>query len=208
MTRAILGEHSTKESLQAAWQRGTLLKQFGINYRWSPIVFDERYKGLDAQRAEAEALNPYGVGTESEPVRAGDRAPNATGLVRLGGGQEATPLTTSLFDIFGPTHHTVLVFGSNATNVDPIIDYCRSCPAGTVRSIVVLASLPSSGSAAAGTGADVLLYDRDGIAHTEYGLTQGQSLAVIVRPDGFVGAVAHGVEGVAKYFGLIFVPTT
>ena len=201
MTRDILTNNSSKESLEAAWQRGTFFKQFGINYRWSPIVFDERYKSLDTQRAEAEALNPYGIGADKEPVRAGDRAPNATGLLRIDGGQ-----TTSLFDIFGPTHHTVLIFGSDAATVDPIIEYCRSCPVGTVVSTAVLPSSPSDGAAASavGTGADLLLRDRDGFAHTDYGLTQGQSIAVVVRPDGFVGAVVHGVEGIAKYFGLIF----
>lgn len=206
MTKAVLCEHRSKASLRTAWQRGTGLKQLGINYRWSRILFDGRYKTLRTC-AEAEALDPYGAGTKSDPVRAGDRAPNATGLARLDGGQDANPQTTSLFDMYGPSHHTVLVFGPDAANVDPIIDRCRFCPAGTALSIAVFPGLSSELPIEAHPRGDVLLCDCDYIAYTEYGVTQGQSLVVIVRPDGFVGAVAHGAEGVAKYFGMIFVTT-
>lgn len=202
MTKAVLCKHSSKACLRAAWQCGTRLKQLGINYRWSRILFDERYKSLSAQHAEAEVFYPYDTGAPSDPVRAGDRAPDATGLVRLDIGQDSDRQTTSLFDMYGPTHHTILIF--NVVNQHPIIDLSRSSPVGTIMSIAVFPSSSSKLSTEASLKTDALLSDCDGIAYTEYGVTQGQSLVVIVRPDGYIGAVARGAEGIAKYFGLIF----
>ncbi|KZT72290.1 monooxygenase [Daedalea quercina L-15889] len=200
MTRDIFEKAHDENAVKSAWQRGTHLKQFGINYRWSPIVFDDRFKAVDSQHAEASALNPYG--TEGDVVRAGDRAPNATGLVRIGGRDEGSQ-PTSLFSILSPTHHTVLIFGPQAADLGSIMKSVKACPPGAVYSAIVYPGSTSTTSPAV-DGSDALLRDRDGVAYTEYGMLEGESFAVVVRPDGFVGAIVRGGEGVTKYFSAIF----
>lgn len=199
MTRDILAENHDATTLKAAWQRGSHLKQFGINYRWSSIVFDERYASLDAPNAKSEALNAYG--TEGDAVRAGDRAPNAIGLIRLD--READPQATNLFSIFGPTHHTVVVFGSDASFIKQTLESLKAYPLSAVSSAVVYPCSASSPPFPTLDGADLVLRDHEGIAFTEYSVPENQSTIVIVRPDGVIGAVLHSIHGIAKYFGPI-----
>ena len=85
-----------------AWKRGGDLHQFGVNYRWSSVVVDER----TPKPKNAQDVDPYGAGSDGT-LRAGDRAPQAPGLVTASAGE------TSLFDLFGPGHHTVLLFKHN-----------------------------------------------------------------------------------------------
>ena len=202
MTREILAENRDAAALKAAWQRGTHLKQFGINYRWSSIVFDERYASTDAQYASAEPLNAYG--TEGDVVRAGDRAPNATGLVRLD--REGDAQSTDLFGIFGPTHHTAIVFGSESSAMEPILKSLKTYTPSTISSAVVYPrSTPAPKSLARGLdGADHILHDSDGFAFTGYDMPENRTTVVVVRPDGVVGAVVHDIDGIAKYFAPIF----
>lgn len=169
------------------------LKQFGINYRWSSIVLDER-----RPVAPGEERDPYGVNTGSgEAPRAGDRALSATGLVRRGDRK-----TIILFDLFRPDRHTALVFGAaDSAGVASVIESLNALPRGTVASFAVL---PPGSTATAVEGADDTLLDRDGIAYDTYGMTKEQTFAVIVRPDGVIGAIVSGGDGAAKYFGKIF----
>ncbi|KAH9834093.1 monooxygenase [Rhodofomes roseus] len=200
MTQDVFTKRGDAESIKSAWQRGTHLKQFGINYRWSSIVFDERFQAIDAQGAEAAALNPYG--TEGDSIlRAGDRAPNATGLVRVG--QDAQSQTTDLFSVFGPTHHTALIFGGGAAGIRAIIKSLQVCPPGALFTVIVS---PGADSVAlnAADGGDAVLHDGDGTAYAGYGMSEYQTYVVIVRPDGVVGATVSGEEGVRKYFGAVF----
>ena len=176
------------ETARAMMQRTTLLKQLGINYRWSSLVRDER-----TPRAPDEEPEPYGVEGEAG-LRAGDRAPSATGLVRPPGSG-----TTALFDVFDPTRHTVLIFGGG---VEAIVKSLGRWPQGTVSSVVVLPS--GDKSTAAVDGADVTLRDGEGIAYDAYHMTDGQAFTVIVRPDGVIGAIVAGEEGVTQYFNGIF----
>ncbi|EPT00345.1 hypothetical protein FOMPIDRAFT_1060350 [Fomitopsis schrenkii] len=196
MTRGVLAENHDATTLKAAYQRGSHLKQFGINCRWSSIVHDERHASPDV---EAEKLNAYG--TKGDVVRAGDRAPNATGLVHLD--RETEPQATELFSIFGPTHHTVIVFGPESSFVQQILESLKSYPPCTISSVVVC---PRSASASLGTldGADLILRDHEGVAFTEYSVPDKESSVVIVRPDGVVGAVVQGIPGISKYFSPIF----
>ena len=53
----------------SAWYRGRKLFQLDVHYRWSTIVFDERYDGNEAR----VAADVYGV--TGHDTRAGDRAP-------------------------------------------------------------------------------------------------------------------------------------
>ncbi|EPT00355.1 hypothetical protein FOMPIDRAFT_1023761 [Fomitopsis schrenkii] len=179
------------ETARGIMQRTTLLKQLGINYRWSSIVLDER-----APRAADEELEPYGV-EAGDTLKAGDRAPNATGLVRLSDAQ-----TTALFDIFSPTRHTVLIFGDDTSRAEAIVKALARYPQGTVSSVVVLPLGDKATTAVDGT--DATLRDGDAVAYDAYRVTDDQPFTVIIRPDGVIGAIVSGEEGAAKYFGGIF----
>lgn len=172
------------------------LKQLGINYRWSSIVLDERVLG----KPKGEDMDPYGANSDDAPC-AGDRAPNATGLVRVEGASLADSQVTSLFDNLSPTRHTALIFGEDASHIASIVRGLSVCPPSTVTSVAIL---PSGTVARAVDGVDVALQDRDGTAYDGYRMVKEKTFAVIVRPDGVVGAVVSGFEGVVKYFGGIF----
>lgn len=78
-------------NLKKAWTRGPELYQLDVNYRCSPTVFDE----LDTIQMD-----------DSTRVTAGDRAPDAPGLVSLTQGLQAT----QLFHLFEATSHIALIF--------------------------------------------------------------------------------------------------
>ena len=168
------------------------LKQFGINYRWSSIVLDER-----RPVASDEERDPYGLNSGGDEVpRAGDRAPSATGLVR-----RSDDKAIIVFDLFSPDRHTALVFGDDKTRIASIVKSLSALPRGTVASFAVL---PSGSAVSVVDGVDDTLLDRDGVAYSTYGMTQEQPFAVIVRPDGVIGAIVSGGEGVTRYIQRIF----
>lgn len=171
----------------------TYLKQFGINYRWSSIVLDERI----SHRPQGDDMDPYGMNIEDVPC-AGDRAPNATRLMWVKGSSHAHSQITSLFDILSPTRHTALIFGEDALRIAEIVKGLSACPPDTVSSVAILPA-----GMVAVDDVDVALEDRDGIAYGGYRMVKDKTFAVIVRPDGVIGAVVSGFEGVAKYFGCI-----
>lgn len=184
-------EHADAERLRAARAHRNHLKQFGVNCRWSAGVRDER-----APWGEGEERDPYGV-LSGGLVRAGDRAPDAPGLVGVVDGRVST-----VFDVFSPARHTVLIFETGAGRAEAMVKAVGRYPQGLVASVVVL---PSEGKTTEAVGgADMTLRDRDGLAYEAYGMTDGQAYTVIVRPDGVVGGIVAGEEGVAKYFGNIF----
>lgn len=178
----------------SSWERDTPIFQLGVNYRWSAIVRDEF-----APAAATDARDPYGVEhLRSDRVRAGDRAPDAPALV------DTTSAATSLFQVFGPAYHTVLIFVSDAALLQPVVQTLQRYPKGTVR---VVAVLPESHDVAAIPeipGVDLVVVDKEGHAYRDYHVAKESLTVVIVRPDGVVGAMLKGAEGVDKYFGGIF----
>lgn len=201
-TTAILdktvGTMKSDGSGSAAWDRGGALKQLGVNYRWSSIVIDER-TATDAHDVQ-QALDPYGT-AEGGYLRAGDRAPDAPGLVPV------TPDTcgqsTSLFHIFGPSHHTVLLFyNGGVAQLVPILKKLKQFPANAVRTSLLHpagAIVPPPVQ-----GVDYNLIDYKGHAYANYGFEQDSFSIAIIRPDGVVGGIVFGLEGLQKYFGAIF----
>lgn len=111
-------------------------------------------------------------------LSAGDRAPDAPELVGADG------KTTTLYDLFGTTHHTVLVF--EPTLVFETSKVISRFPPDLVRSVIF--NVPGSFS------------DVAGYARRAYGDVK----VAVVRPDGVVGALVHGSEGLEAYFGGIF----
>ncbi|KAK0501675.1 FAD binding domain-containing protein [Armillaria luteobubalina] len=166
------------------WRRGPELYQFGVNYRGSPIVIDEE--------GTPESVDPYRSG-EGGPLRGGDRAPDAPGLVSVQGEK------TQLFDIFRTSYHTVLIFPGADLEVKAILDLVKAYPVGTVKSAVILHQ--NATPTADGFPADFVLTDGDGCARKHYNDRNG---IVVVRPDGIVGALVGGVDGLKQYFKGIF----
>ncbi|KAG7094401.1 hypothetical protein E1B28_008001 [Marasmius oreades] len=198
-TTDIMRKTFTKSQDAVGWQgwvRGWEIRQLGINYRGSPILVDERYTDSD------EPVDPYRSGLD-ETVHAGDRAPNAPGLVVPG--KEGK---IDLFDVLDVVSHTVIVFEPEPEpslvsrlkeEVDGLVD---SYPRGSVKSVVIypqraeLLSLAKDGS---------VLVDGEGYAHEHYKVKQDEAIVVVVRPDGYIGAVVRGSSGVKEYFTRIFV---
>ncbi|EPT00400.1 hypothetical protein FOMPIDRAFT_1146544 [Fomitopsis schrenkii] len=179
----------------AAWDRGGPLKMLGINYRWSNIVLDERNPYI----AEAPQ-DPYGI-EAGDVVRAGDRAPDAPSLVPIEGGE------TSLFKIFGPTYHTVLLFAGNdsAEEVRRVVAKLQEYPADAVHSVVVY---PRGALPEVVDDVSSVVFDAEKHAFTNYCCSDDDLTVVIVRPDGVVGGIVFGAPGLRRYFkGVFSAPT-
>lgn len=164
--------------------RGLKLYQLDINCRGSPIVVD---------RLDQES---YNLGKR---LRAGDRAPNAPGIVPLNGGLR--PGTTELFGIFSSNRHTALIFVTGGEDAKPYLRLLKRYPPDTILPVVVLQQ---------GDERDVEVFGktnviRDSAGHSwkSYSTEHGMKIA-IVRPDGCVGAVGSRPSVVGEYRNLIF----
>jgi hypothetical protein len=181
------------------FSRSTDLDMLGISYRGSPIVLDERT--LD----DGSIYNAYG-NTDGELIlRAGDRAPDTPGLVSL---QKQS--TLAFFDIFRPTYHTILVFGSDAiTRVQAVSNILKEFPADSFRIVACLSKTSNSeltDTTKGGLGqAPVVVKDGEGHAYGTYLLTNQESGIFVVRPDGVLGAIVESVEGLERYLKLVFI---
>ncbi|KAG0704756.1 FAD binding domain-containing protein [Suillus ampliporus] len=170
------------------------LFMLGINCRFSNIVLDEF-----ATPIEGKPINAYGVLDEGH-LEAGDRAPDAPNMLQVGPGE--SDLKT-LFGLYRPWYHTVLVFAPSLADATPILGALEACDHSVVRKAVIL---PSSASVApiVSPCADVVLVDQEGYAYSAYLVEANQTKVFVIRPDGVIGAIVHGVEGMKKYFSKIF----
>jgi hypothetical protein len=203
---------------QSALQTNGDLLQLGVNYRWSSIVVDER-KAIEAEREaeedaylddfqfgdeeeDEEKLDSYGIDHDGR-LRAGDRAPDSSGLkvhlpVRL-----ANQLC-QLFQIFTSSHHTILIF-SDLVDFRDVLRVCSLYPKDAIRTVVITRA--KNHVPLVTTSADFILDDRDGHAYASYCPT-GVCGIVVVRPDGVVGAIVQGPTGMNLYFHGIFTAKT
>ena len=177
-------------------ERGRLM-QLGVNYRGSSILVDERNAGGNDSDNGADSYTVDGF------VRAGDRAPDAPGLSGGSG-------PSRLFDIFKPYRHTALLFASwdEIEKTKSVIQLLQRYPQGTICS-VLLYPQAAHNKQVADSGADFVLEDQNGHAFEGYGIAKDTNpssglIVVIVRPDGVIGSIVYGVEGVHKYFKIIF----
>lgn len=166
-----------------AWQRGGDLRMLGINYCGSSIVLEDH---APLEGATAYSKSSGGL------VQAAYRAPDASGLVSVGG--EEAP--TTLFSVFSVTAHTVLLFGGDETDRARVAEVVGRFPEEVVRTVQLLPKGQTAGDSATSA---LSLEDREGHAYAGYGVPLDRLTAVVVRPDGVVGAVVSGAEGVERY---------
>ncbi|KAL0571089.1 hypothetical protein V5O48_010871 [Marasmius crinis-equi] len=167
----------------ASWSKESEMYMFGINYRESSIILDERY--LDSN----EPVDPYKSGLDGR-VCAGDRAPDAIGARK-----------TRLFDFFDARMHTVMVFASSANSgmVEVVRNVVSEYPDRRVRTVAVY---PRDVELASET--DETFVDSEDHARRHYRVKNDEEIVFVVRPDGYIGAVVKGVNGVRMYFNHIF----
>ncbi|EGN97139.1 hypothetical protein SERLA73DRAFT_183757 [Serpula lacrymans var. lacrymans S7.3] len=180
-------------STEKAFERDQKLFMLGVNYRSSPIVIDEV-----VPPSEAVPVDAYGL-IQDGSLQAGDRAPDAPGLVDVKSGEAAR-----FFDIFRPRYHTVLIFASDAAKTSQIISKLSRYEQSVLRSIIVLPAGSWPSTQADSAAANMVLEDKDGYAYKHY-LVGGDTRVVVVRPDGVVGAIVHGAEGMVRYFDGVFI---
>ncbi|KAI6018035.1 hypothetical protein PISMIDRAFT_690216 [Pisolithus microcarpus 441] len=214
-----------ESNLERAKHRGKNMYMLGVNCRTSPLVVDE----FVPTPASGVAVVHGAYGNIQEGIlRAGDRAPDAPGLVPIVKSNRAASNTlvpsllpaeglqgTRLFDIFAPTYHTILIFVP--VSADPVVSSVLAAlqhcipENGLVRLLVVLPNtLPDlDGGVETSSvqdqvhGAEVLV-DRAGHAYRGYLIENDEVKVVVVRPDGVVGAIVHGAEGLERYFHGVF----
>lgn len=188
--------------------RNDALELYGVNYRFSSIVLEERAntEEWDAEDVRAHAYSGY---EGRDTLCAGDRAPDAPALYDIHKKE-----TTCLLDVFRTDMHTVLIFANTlaAASVSAILDAIRTRPAGLIQILVICDPI--------GGGDDVnklnvdftassdirIVQDKENHAATSYRILNKETVTiVIVRPDSFIGAIVSNAEGVRKYFAKIFV---
>ncbi|KAI5114703.1 hypothetical protein M0805_008523, partial [Coniferiporia weirii] len=182
------------------------LSQLTLNFRWSPIVLDERFPG-----GEGRAVDAYGgVGGG---LRAGDRAPDAPGLtmlakraatVKAGGVEAIREGAVRMFDMFDPTVHTILVFSSDTTFVRDVNEVAQKLPAQLVCTLALIPAGTETQTPVEDPMVDLVLEDSEGHAFTGYELDSTTSTVVIVRPDAMIGAFVKEPAGINRYFSMIF----
>ncbi|KAJ6495427.1 FAD binding domain-containing protein [Mycena sanguinolenta] len=182
---------SSLEADRSRWDRGGPLLMLGVNYRWSSIVVDEQ----DEENAtEAAPRDPYGIRTRG--LKAGDRAPDAPELKDVRGGE-----AVRMFDVFDASRHTVLVFSSSTPERDAaLLAQVSRYPQDLLRCVALV---QSDFLGTATKAFDMVLEDTQGHAHANYNFEGGCEIAV-VRPDGVIGAIVRGPEGVERYFNQVF----
>jgi len=177
--------------------RSKQLLQLGINYRWSPIIVEDR-----ASNDVTAKNDPYGQ--NSGKIRAGDRGPDATQLLDVLGPNEE-PKT--LHSLFSTDKHTILVVlgGSIASLRDDLASVEEFRKPGVARVVAIVSQSEKEGAGLqAPFPADIqVLSDEEGHVHRGYDVQEGSTSFIVIRPDGVIGAYTHVSEGVRRYFSAI-----
>ena len=171
------------------------MSQLGVTYRGSSILGEDNIHNATLE------VSRYNKDSETAACP-GDRAPDVPSLIDATG--ERKPKT--LFSIFSPSHHPVLVFTKKYEEHSALAltSVINRLPGKTVRSILILPSQSDVNELQVGVVYDEVYIDSGDHAYAAYNLPSDQSWIVVVRPDGVVGARVHGVDGIERYFQKIF----
>ncbi|KAF7792720.1 hypothetical protein EIP86_003818 [Pleurotus ostreatoroseus] len=199
----VLKFRANGENTEGFVARPLILYQLGVHCRFSPLVVDEQPEFVEAKKADAY------LDADPTVLFAGDRAPEAPALrvVARTDGAVAEAEETTLFKVYTPTRHTLLVFAKTVDDVHlrPIIHAMRAAHRSIVQIVVILPKGTSPTMPQAVEGVDLVVIDTLGHAADAYPPAAKGFPAFIVRPDGVVGAVVGGKEGINKYIKTIFV---
>ena len=170
------------------------MSQLGVNYRGSSII------GEDDIRDTTPKVSGYNKDSETAACP-GDRAPEVPSLIDTTGEHK----TKTLFDIFSPSYHSVLVFTKKydenlALTLSNVIN---RLPGKTAHTVLILPPKSNVNQLASAVYDEVLI-DSGGHAYASYGLSDDESYIVVVRPDSVVGVRVREVAGVEHYFQKIF----
>ncbi|EIW77556.1 hypothetical protein CONPUDRAFT_156772 [Coniophora puteana RWD-64-598 SS2] len=194
ITTAILNQAALGSD--RAWEHPEKLRMLGVNYRASPLVLDELSPAVD--RAPTPA---YGEADEvlAGALVAGDRAPDAPGVV------DGEGRAYRMFDILQPVRHTVLVFAPSVGEAEDVVKAVegRESWEDIVR-VVIVVPIGASIKGTESLGGVLVLRDADQFAYAGFRAKEGDKRVVVVRPDGYMGAVVRGVDGIERYFKGIF----
>ena len=171
------------------------MTQLGVNYRGSSII------GEDDIRGTTTTVKVSGYNRDSETAACpGDRAPEVPSLINATGELKRE----TLFGIFSPSHHSILVFAKKYEEKSTLAlsSVIKRLPENTVRSFLILPSESNVNEQSAVY--NKIFIDSGSHGPSSYGLPCDQSYFVVVRPDGVVGARVHEVAGVERYFQKIF----
>ena len=174
-------------------KRESEMYQLGVSYRGSSIIGDDDIRGT--------TLKVSGYNKDSETAACpGDRAPEVPSLLNANGGHKPE----TLFGIFSPSSHTVLVFAQKYDESSGLAlsNVINRLPKKTVRSVLILPYELNGNEL--GAVYDDIFVDCGGHAHASYGFSSERSCFVVVRPDGVIGTRVHEVAGVERYFQKIF----
>lgn len=171
-------EQSASESGWLKW-RNSALEMYGINYRFSSIVLDERnVQPEDTEDMLAHAYSGYeGRGS----LCAGDRAPDAPRLT-------TSKSETTLYKLLKPDAHTILVFGGAGIS--------QLSAVGSTNFQVFVVRSPGEDTSL--NGFEVLV-DGDGWAHRAYMAGPNDRLFVVIRPDTYIGALFTEGKSLTRY---------
>ena len=175
-------------------QRNTDMSQLGVSYRGSSIIGEDNIRDT--------TLKVSGYNKDSSTAACpGDRAPEVPSLINARYDEHKRE---TLFGIFSPSHHSVLVFTKKYEEslALALSSAINRLPRNTVRSVLIVPS--ESNVNELGTVYDDVFIDSGGHAYAGYGLPGDQSYVVVVRPDGVVGAHVDEIAGVERYFQKIF----
>ncbi|KAF7309289.1 FAD-binding-3 domain-containing protein [Mycena indigotica] len=152
-------------------------------------------------------LSMLGVNYSGSSIIAEDNDAGPPPGVRAGLRRDRRPgrKETSLFEVFDVALHTVLLFGGAASKFSRLL---QGLPVGTTQMVQILPASVDTSSLKA-DGVDIVLHDARGHAYAGYGVEAGETVVVVVRPDGVVGMVQRGsaeeaVADVPEYFAKIF----
>jgi hypothetical protein len=202
LTTKILKTTIDKPNNEAGWRRTGKLNQLGVNYRWSSIVVDQNTHSGTGPGAR-EVYSAYDV-EAGGLLRAGDRAPDAPGLVKANFENQKSSESKRLFELLSPTYHTVLIFAQaadvNTTLQAAIARFSKEL----VRAVVIFRAGTTTGNMTQDVAYDAF-EDRDGHAYDAYKGAEGPNGIVIIRPDGVTGAIVREMNWVERYFRTIFI---
>lgn len=185
----MLEQTTTLLRQEFAGQRNGAFSQLEVNYRWSSIVVDEQ------QAAGADmGVYPDEPDLREMDLRAGDRAPDALGLINI-----ESSSSTRLFDVFGVSYHTVLIFSANPALCTAVHRAIAKYPVGVIRTALICLGKPPPVNAGI---VGFVLEDSYGHAYDAY--PSDRCALTVVRPDGMIGAIVQAVDGLTRYFDRVF----